>query len=90
MKNPLLIKGIEKLVDLKMKAIDRIVDELIEPIADVGNPEKLIGKPYEQWTPEDLASLIKIYGQGEDTPLTRMIFNKEYERVKTLEAEEKI
>lgn len=88
MKSPLLIKAVEKVVELKMQAIDIIMDSLVEPLADVGNPEKLIKKPFAQWTPEDLTLLTKIYGQGENTPLTRTIFNRKFEEVKELEASE--
>ena len=88
MKKVPLIQATERVVALKMQAIDRIIDELIEPISMVGNPEKLIKKPYEQWTPEDLQLLTRIYGQGENTPLSNLAFRKIYEQVKALEAEE--
>ena len=89
MKKIPLTQATEKVVALKMRAIDIVIDELVEPLEDIGNPEKLIKKPYTQWTPEDLGLLTKIYGIGEDTPLTRTIFNRIYEEVKRLEAEEK-
>ncbi len=89
MKDIPLTLAAEKVVALKMKVIDKVIEGLIEPLADVGNPEKLIKKPYSQWTPQDLAILTKIYGQGNDTPLTRTIFNREFEKVKQLEVEVK-
>ena len=89
MKKIPLTQATEKVVALKMKAIDAVVDELIEPLEAIGSPEKLIKKPYAQWTPEDLQLLIKIYGTGDNTPLTKTIFNRTYEEVKRLEAEEK-
>lgn len=88
MKSTQLTKSAERVIALKMKVIDRVIEDMIEPLEKVGAPEKLIKKPYAQWTPEDLALLTKIYGQGEDTPLTRTIFNREYEKVKQLELEE--
>lgn len=88
MAKPLLTQNIEKVVALKIKAVDRVIEEMIDPIAAVGNPEKLIRKPYEQWTPQDLQMLIQIYGTGDKTPLSRLIFDREYEKVKSLEAEE--
>lgn len=88
MKDTPLTQAVERVVALEMKAIGIIMDSLVEPLADVGNPEKLIKKPYAQWTPEDLQLLTKIYGTGENTPLTRVIFNRTYEQVKKLEAEE--
>ena len=88
MKKIPLTLAVEKAIEIKMLAMDKLIEELVEPLADVGSPEKLIKKGYSQWTPEDLALLTKIYGTGEDTPLTRTIFNRTYENVKRLEAEE--
>ena len=88
MKSTPLTLAVERVVALKMKAIDKVMKDLIEPIEKVGNPEQLIGKEYAQWTPEDLTLLTKIYGRGADTPLTRVIFNREFEKVKKLEVEE--
>ena len=90
MKKTPLTQAAERVVALKMQAVDKIVDELVEPLADVGNPEKLIGKKFSDWNESDLQLLVRIYGQGENTPLTRTIFNRTYERVKALEAEEKV
>jgi len=87
MKSPDFIKQLEQTVALKMKAIDVVIKDLVEPLSDIGNPEQLIKKPYEQWSPQDLQMLGKIYGQGNDTPLARTIFNKEYDRVRQLESE---
>jgi hypothetical protein len=88
MKQIQLTKAIDRAIQIKLKAVDAIMEELVEPLADVGNPEKLIKKPYEQWTAQDLQFLRRIYGEGEDTPLTRLIFKKTYERVQELEAQE--
>ena len=71
-----------------MAAVDRLVEELVEPMKDVGNPEALIKKPYEQWTPEDMQMLIQIYGTAEPNPLSDLVFKKEYAKVKALEEEE--
>ena len=84
-----LTTAIDKVVALKMKAIDQIVDELVEPLEDVGNPEKLIGKEFSSWDESDLALLTKIYGAGEKTPLTDLIFRRKYEEVLALEKAEK-
>ena len=88
MKETELTKAIEQAVDLKLKAIDRLVEELVEPLEKVGNPEDLLGKPYEQWSPQDLQMLIQIYGSGDNTPLSNLIFRKTYAMVKELEREE--
>ena len=88
MKQTDLTIAIDEVVQLKMMAIDKLIEELIEPISDIGSPEDLIKKPYEQWSPQDLQMMSTIYGTGEDTPLTKLIFKKTYESVKALEAEE--
>jgi hypothetical protein len=81
-------KAVEEVVGLKLRAVDRLTKELIEPLADVGNPEKVLRKPYEQWGENDLALAAKIYGPGDNTPLANLIFRKALERVKSLEEEE--
>lgn len=88
MKPTSLTKAIEEVVALKSQAIDRVLQDLVEPLAKIGRPEELIGKKYEQWTPQDLLMLGKIYGPQDGTPLSNLIFKKTYERVKALEAEE--
>ena len=87
MKHLDLTEAIQRVVDIKLKALDKVIEDLVEPLADVGNPEKVIGKPYEQWLPEDLVRLTQIYGTGENTPLTTLIFNKEYKKLKEKERE---
>jgi hypothetical protein len=82
------IQAVDDTIKLKMETADKYVKETIEKIGDIGSPEKLIKKPYEDWTPEDLQRLAGVYGPGDDTPLARLIFNREYEKVKQLEAAE--
>ena len=72
---------------MKMDVVDEYIKDIIDKIGDIGSPEKLIGKKYEEWTPEDLQRLAGVYGEGDDTPLAKLIFNKEYEKVKALEVE---
>lgn len=86
-KKPKITLAVEKAIAIELKAIDKVVDLIIEPLSDIGNPEKLIGKRYEYWTQDDLNKLIQIYGTGKDTPLTRLIFNREYEILKVRETE---
>lgn len=88
MKQTHLTEAIQRVIALKMKAVDIVIDSLIEPIADVGNPEKLINKKYEQWTPQDIQMLVGVYGTQEPNPLSEVIFRHSYERLKALEAEE--
>ncbi len=88
MKETPLTLAIDKALDIKIKAIERIVEEFIDPLSEVGNPEKLIGKPYEEWTPQDLSVLSKIYGTSEPNLLSNLIFRKKFEEVKRMEEEE--
>lgn len=85
MKQSSLSIAMDKAVKLKLEAIDKAVSVLIEPISNVGNPEQLIGKPFETWTPEDLQNLVNIYGEQNDSILSRFIFRKKYEQVLALE-----
>ena len=87
MKDTLFTLAVEQVIQEDIKAIDAVIQEDIEPLAKVGNPETLINKKYENWTPQDFQTLTNIYGQGDDTPLARLIFNKSYEELKTLESE---
>lgn len=82
----LLTKAIDKAISQKLEAVDIVLEQLIEPLGELGNPEKLIGKKYEEWTPEEIQRLGQIYGK-EPNPLSRLIVNKTYERVKKLEQE---
>jgi len=88
MKKTSLDKSIDAVLEIKFAAIDRLVEDFIEPLSVIDNPEKLISKPYEQWTTQDLQLLKTIYGEGENTPLSNLIFKRTYERVKKLEIEE--
>ena len=88
MKQTDLIEAIDEVVQLKMMAIDKLIEEVVEPIADIGSPEDLIKKPYENWSPQDLQMMSTIYGSVEPNPLSNLIFRKKYEEVKELEEAE--
>ncbi len=87
MKDTSLTQAVQEVIDLKLKAVDLFIEEFIEPLAAVGNPEKLIDKPYEEWTPQDFQMLGMVYGTAEPNELKKLIINKEYAKVKTLESE---
>jgi len=78
-------KMVNEVIELKLKAVDAYIEEIVEPLAEVGNPEKLMGKKYEEFTPQDLQMLAQVYGQNEPNPLSDLIFKKSYEEVKKLE-----
>lgn len=85
MKETHFTQAVDKLIERKMKALDIVIEEMLEPIGDVGSPEKLIGKPYEEWTQGDLQLLSSIYGTQEPNPLSDLIFRKAYENLMELE-----
>ena len=87
MKDTTFTEAAREVIELKMQVIDEYIQDIIEPLTQVGNPEQLIGKKYEDWTPQDLQLLGKVYGNSNDSPLSKLIFNKEYSKVKTLEQE---
>ena len=87
MKETQLTKIVAKLIEEDLAVMDEIVEEDIEALGDIGNPEKLIGKKYEEWTPQDLQMLGQVYGDQEPNRLSKFIFNKEYSKVQELEEE---
>lgn len=89
MKNDKFSKSIERVISVKLRAVDRFLEKVTEPLSEVGNPEELIGKGYSEWSPDDLERLKLIYGEKDDSPLARLIFRREYQRVLDLEKEEK-
>lgn len=67
------------------KAIDAVISEVLEPLlADLPTPEKKIGKPADQWTPEDIQYLVKLY--GEDL-INKTIAKKQIESYRALKAQ---
>ncbi len=87
MKDTPFTKAAEEVVALKMRAVDEYIKEIIEPLNQVGSPESLIGKKYEDWTPQDLMMLKNVYGESDESPLAKLIFNKEFDKLKKLESE---
>jgi len=85
MKKDELVATIDQTLGLLLEVADDYIDEIAEELAVVASPEKLIGKPYESWSPNDFNLLSQVYGDGNDTPLSKTIFNNEYKRVLELE-----
>ena len=85
MKRTELTQTIDESLALLLDVASEYIDEIAEELAVVASPEKLIGKNYESWTSQDMMMLSQVYGEGDDTPLARVVFNKEYEKVKELE-----
>jgi hypothetical protein len=65
-------------IEKQLDAMDLAVKMLIEPFGEAKNPERVIGKPLEQWSPSDYQRAQMIYGTREPNPLSRLIFRKRY------------
>jgi len=81
-------KALEQVIAEDLRALDEVIKEDIEALADIGSPEKLIGKKYEEWTQQDKQMLAQVYGTGDESRLSKLIFKREYEKVLELEKEE--
>jgi hypothetical protein len=71
----------------ELEVIQEVITEDIEPLVKFGSPEKLIGKPYEFWTPVDKQLLAQIYGNDPNSPLVKLIVSKEFDKLQALKAE---
>jgi polyhydroxyalkanoate synthesis regulator phasin len=76
---------VDEVVKLKLEISDEYIKEVVDAIGQVGSPESLIGKKYEEWTPQDLQLLINVYGQDDESPLGKLIAKKTIERVEDME-----
>ena len=52
---------VEKCIENAKEDADAYIKKYIDPIADIGNPEKLLGKEYKWWTEQDKMMLRQIY-----------------------------
>ncbi len=88
-KQNIYTQALEEVIATKIKSADAYVEEIMEPLGDVGNPERLMGAPYEEWkdNPQALQYLASIYGEQEPNPLSELIFRKEIQTVRALEVE---
>lgn len=82
------VELIDETVALLLDVADEYLSEITAQLENVGSPEAVMGKPYEQFTPQDFKILTQIYGEGEPNPLSNLIFRKKYKEVLELEAEE--
>lgn len=86
MKENLLQKAMDEIVAEELRAIESFLKEEVEPLGDFGNPEDLLKKPYEMWTPQDMALLGQIYGP-EPNHLSKFIAGKEIDAMYAAEAD---
>jgi len=73
---------IDEVVDDLVEAAEDYLKEIDELINVVKNPEKLIGKKYEEMTQEDFQMIFQIKGKEF---FDNWFFNKQYDEVKELE-----
>lgn len=76
-------------IDEAIKEVGEILDEIfkeyIDPLTEFGSPAKVIGKPYEQWTPADHARAQAIKPEWYENG--GYVARKEVDAVLKLEAE---
>ena len=77
--------ALEKYVKLETEAVRQYLERYVEPLKILADPEKLMGKPFEQWTSQDHQMLGQIYGSGEN-PYTDLLIDKEIEEVNRLKS----
>ena len=70
----------QKIVKELWKEANEFIKEECDKIADVGNPEDLVHKPYERWTNQDMQNLQGIYVYDKK-PLEEFIAKKEIDNL---------
>jgi hypothetical protein len=81
-----LTSAIDEVIELKLRAVDDYIKTIVKPLLDsVGSPEKLIGKPYEQWLQNDMQLMNNVYGKA----LEKFIAQKEIAHLNALEKQAK-
>jgi hypothetical protein len=87
MKDSMITQAVDEVICRNMRAIGKIIEELVIPLSDVGAPQDVIGKPFAEWQPEDLQRAMMIYGQQSDSPLAKGLASYHIERVRKLRSE---
>jgi hypothetical protein len=85
MKPTVFDRNKERVTDLYQRVMKRYENEVIDQLTKFGDPEKLLGKPYELWTPQDLVLLGQIYGTEPDSILEKFLAKKAKNRMYELE-----
>jgi len=75
-----LYKEIETMEKEILDIAEEYTQKECDEIADLGNPEELVHKPYARWTPQDFQVLnnIYVYDRG---PLEKFIKSKEIDKL---------
>jgi len=80
MKDFNIVDIIDELLDEDTKVIEEFIKHSIDPIADVGSPEKLIGKLFKDWTQADKQWAVSVYGMN-NQKLNKLAFEDEYAKL---------
>jgi hypothetical protein len=84
LKDTILKTAVDEVIALKMASVNDFIATSVEPIiASLGNPEKLINVPWNQWTDWHKQILFSIYGNQ----LQEYIAKKAIAEMRALEAE---
>ncbi len=70
-KETALTLAMQRYAEVVAKAIDRYRERYIEPLLDVGTPERVLGKPYQEWTEQDMQLLAQVFGFDLDRYMAR-------------------
>jgi hypothetical protein len=73
------------LIEKRLETIKKFIDQYIEPLSVVAQPEKVIGKPYGEWMPEDEQRAQIIYGAKPDSVLARGLARHHIEQMRKVE-----
>jgi hypothetical protein len=77
-----LLDEIKDLVEEDMEVLRDLLEEDTEALKLTVSPEKILGRPVEQWTLEDIQLLRQLYGSG-----SKILLDTVYKNVLKLEAE---
>ena len=68
---------LEEVYEMKLRVSNEVLEEMDEMLGSIPGPEKLIGKPYEEWAPQDIQLLSTVWPLDGDNKLTKLIVKKE-------------
>ena len=79
-------QAIDKYIKLETEVAKQFMERYVEPIELVANPEKLMGRPFETWSPQDHMFLRTVYGK-EPNAYSELVLTKEIQEVQALNEE---
>lgn len=79
-----LIEQIDEVIEMKLKVAEEYIEHVIGNLGKLPKPEEITGKPYGQWSAEDMAKVEAAYGRE---GLEKIIAKKEVAELEKMEAE---